>query len=133
MLRFLQAWLPVVLWAAVILSAANDTFSDDHTRDWLERMLGRDLPEIVNIVVRKGGHVLAYSLLGLLAWRARRTLPAALLVAFVVAGIDEILQARTLTRGGSAYDVLLDTSAALLALTFVPAVRARLSSRPPAE
>lgn len=127
MLRFLKAWLPVVIWAAVILSAANDSFSDDHTRHWLERTLGRDLPEIVNVVVRKGGHVLAYALLGLLAWRAHRTLFVALLVAFVVASIDETLQAQTLTRGGSVFDVLLDTSAALLALMLVPAVRARLS------
>lgn len=127
MLRFLKAWLPVAIWAAVILSAANDSFSDDHTRHWLERALGRDLPEVVNVVVRKGGHVLAYALLGLLAWRAHRTLFVALLVAFVVASIDETLQARTLTRGGSVFDVLLDTSAALLALLLLPAVRARLS------
>ncbi len=63
----------------------------------------------------------------LLAWRAYRTLFVALAVAFVVACIDETMQARTLTRGGSVYDVLLDTSAALLALMCVPAVRARLS------
>jgi VanZ family protein len=128
MLRLLKAWLPVVVWAAVILSAANDSFSDDHTRHWMERTLGRDLPEIVNVVARKGGHVLGYALLGLLAWRAHRTLFVALAVAFVVACVDETMQARTLTRGGSVYDVWLDTSAALLALMFVPAVRARVRS-----
>jgi VanZ family protein len=133
MLRFLKAWLPVLIWAAIILSAANDSFSDVHTRDWLERMLDRDIPELLNAVFRKGGHVVAYSILGLLAWRARRSIPVALGIALLVASIDETMQAQTLTRGGSPYDVVLDTCAALLALTCVPAVRARLSSRARAE
>lgn len=129
MLRFLKSWLPVLIWAAIILSAANDTFSDDHTRHWLERVLHRDIPEVLNAAFRKGGHVVAYSILGLLAWRARRSIPIALGIAFLVASIDETMQSRTLTRGGSPFDVVLDTCAALLALTCVPAVRARLASR----
>ena len=133
MLRFLKAWLPVAIWAAILLSAANDTFSDDHTRHWLERMLQRDIPEVINAAFRKGGHVVAYSILGLLAWRARRSIPVALAIPLIVASIDESMQARTLTRGGSPYDVVLDTCAALLALTCVPAVRARLASRRRAE
>ena len=129
MVRFLKSWLPVIVWIAIILSAANDKFSDTHTRGWLERMLDRDVPEFVNAVFRKGGHIVAYAILGLLAWRARRSPGVALLIPFVVASIDETMQARTLTRGGSVYDVVLDTCAALLALTVVPAVRARFSSR----
>src|ERR1700754_4838517 len=129
MLRFLKAWLPLIVWAAIILSAANDSFSDDHTREELTRRLGRRPPEIVNIVMRKSGHIVAYPLLGLLAWHARRAPGGALLIVFLVACTDEIMQAATLTRGGSVFDVLLDTSAALLALTCVPAVRARLSSQ----
>lgn len=129
MVRFLKSWLPVIVWTAIILSAANDTFSDTHTRGWLERMLDRDVPEFVNAVFRKGGHILAYGLLGLLAWRARRSPGVALLIPFVVASVDETMQARTLTRGGSVFDVVLDTCAALLFLLCVPAVRARLAPR----
>ena len=56
MLRLLKLWLPVVLWAAVILSAANDQFSTAHTQGWLTRLFG-DLPPIANHVFRKGGQV----------------------------------------------------------------------------
>lgn len=127
MLHFVKSWLPVVLWAAIILSAANDELSDANTQRWLERIFG-SLPVIANTVFRKGGHIVAYAILALLAWRAHRTLFMALFIAIAVAVTDESLQALTLTREGSPYDVLLDTSGALLALTLVPAVRERLRS-----
>lgn len=127
MLHFVKSWLPVVLWAAIILSAANDELSDANTQAWLERIFG-SLPVIANTVFRKGGHIVAYAILALLAWRAHRTLFMALFIAIAVAVTDESLQALTLTREGSPYDVLLDTSGALLALTLVPAVRERLRS-----
>ena len=127
MLRFLKGWLPVILWAAMILSAANDEFSEANTRGWLDRILG-GVPQIVNIVARKGGHIVAYAVLALLAWRAHRTVFIALFVAIAVAITDETMQALTVTRAGSPYDVLLDSCGALLALTCVPTVRARLSS-----
>jgi VanZ family protein len=128
MLRVVKLWLPLIVWAAIILSAANDEFSNDNTRSWLERIFG-DVPQIVNVVFRKGGHIVAYAILGLLAWRAQRTLGGALAIVLAVSIADETLQSTTLTREGSPYDVLLDTCGALLALTVVPAVRARLSSR----
>jgi VanZ family protein len=128
MLRVVKLWLPLIVWAAIILSAANDEFSNDNTRSWLERIFG-DVPQIVNVVFRKSGHVVAYAILGLLAWRAQRTFGGALLIVLAVSIADETLQSTTLTREGSPYDVLLDTCGALLALTVVPAVRARLSSR----
>jgi len=128
MLRFLKSWLPVILWSALILSAANDEFSDANTRGWLEELFG-PLPAVVNAIVRKGGHVVGYAILGLLAWRAHRTLFVALLVVIAVAVTDESMQAMTMTRGGSPFDVALDTCAALLALMFVPGVRAAISSR----
>ena len=127
MLRFLKSWIPVILWSALILSAANDEFSNANTRGWLERIFGA--PQLVNNIVRKGGHVVGYAILGLLAWRARRTLLAALLVVAIVAITDESMQAMTLMREGSPFDVMLDTCGALLALLFVPKVRETLSSR----
>lgn len=129
MLRFLKAWLPAVLWAALILSAANDEFSNENTHGWLERIFGA-LPPIANTVFRKGGHLVAYAIQALLVWRARRSFGTALLIAVAVAIADESMQSMTLTREGSPYDVLLDACGALLALICVPAARARFSSRP---
>jgi len=142
-MRLLKAWLPVIVWAAVILSAANDKLSNDTTAGWLEQLFGA-LPSFVNFTFRKGGHMVAYAVLGLLGWRAVSSgaagfsppasrfgglKPAApLLIVLIVAIVDETLQSRTLTRTGSAFDVLLDVCAAALALIAVPAVRARLSS-----
>jgi VanZ family protein len=124
-MRTLSAWLPVVLWAALILSAANDQFSDKKTESWLDRLFGRVRPE-VNAVMRKSAHVAEYAVLSLLAWRARRTLAVPLLICLAVACADESLQAMTVTRTGSPADVALDMCGAVGALTFVPGARARL-------
>jgi len=132
MLGFLSRWLPVVLWAAIILSAASDDFSEANTRGWVDQV-PVEAPKLLNTVIRKGGHIVGYAILGLLAWRARRSFGVALGVALAVSIVDETLQSMTLTREGSPFDVLLDTCGALLALTCVPAVRARLSSRRPWE
>ena len=127
-MRFLRFWLPVVLWAAIILSAANDQFSERKTEGWLERTFGRLRPE-VNAVVRKSAHVAEYAILALLAWRARRTWTVPLLICLLVASADETLQARTATRTGSPRDVGLDMCGAVAALMCVPSARARLLRR----
>jgi VanZ family protein len=129
LLRFLSSWLPVILWAALILSAANDQFSDEQTAGWLDRLFG-SAPRIVNVTVRKGGHVVAYAVLALLAWRARPRLVAAMLIVLAVAITDESMQAMTYTREGSPYDVLLDACGGLLALALS---RSRVFHRPPAR
>ena len=127
-MRILKDWLPVVLWAAIILSAANDRFSDAQTGSWLDRLFGRTRPE-VNVLMRKGAHVAEYALLSLLAWRARRTLVTPLLICLGVAIADETLQAMTVTRTGSVFDVVWDMSGAILALMVLPKARARLLRR----
>ena len=131
-MRFLSRWLPVVLWAALILSAANDRFSDEKTGGWLERFFGSVPPE-VNVIVRKGAHVGEYAILALLAWRARpgRLVPLAICLAVAIA--DESLQAMTVTRTGSAADVVWDMLGAVLAVTAALAVRARSASPRRAE
>ena len=131
-MRLLSAWLPVVLWAAIILSAANDQFSDKNTEGWLDRLFGRVRPEI-NALMRKSAHVVEYAVLSLLAWRARRTWVTPLLISLLVASADETLQGLTATRTGSAADVALDMCGAVGALICVPAARARLLSRRAAD
>ena len=132
MLRFLKSWLPVILWSALILSAANDEFSNANTQGWLGRIFG-PAPPVLNAIVRKGGHIVGYAILGLLAWRAHRTLLVAMLIVVAIAVTDESMQAMTLTRGGSAYDVMLDTCAALLALMLVISRRPVILSRADGE
>ena len=127
LLRLLSSWLPVILWAALILSAANDQFSDEQTAGWLERLFG-SAPRIVNVIVRKGGHVLAYAVLALLAWRARPRVVVAILIVLAVAITDESMQAMTYTRDGSPYDVLLDACGGVFALALAT-LRARIRSR----
>ena len=114
-MRYLK-WLPALLWAAIILSASTDTFSSDATEGWLTTVSGRHLPETVNDVIRKGGHVASYAALSLLAWfGARRFLPS-LAFAGIVAILDETHQSFSRLREGSPWDVLLDTASAALTL-----------------
>lgn len=119
-MRLAKLWLPVILWAALILSSSNDSFSSGHSHGWLATLLGRDYPELVNHAIRKFGHIFFYGVLGLLAWRADRRLPVALGVVLAVASLDEYKQSLTRERTGSAWDVLLDVCSALL---FILAIR----------
>jgi VanZ family protein len=115
-MRLVKLWLPVLVWSAIILSAANDSFSAGETRSWLDRLFGRELPQFVNVAFRKGGHVVAYAILGALAWRADRRLPVVFSVVLLVAVTDEYRQGLTRMRQGSAGDVLLDAFGAALAV-----------------
>jgi VanZ family protein len=115
-MRLLKLWLPVVLWAAVILSAANDQFSAEHTQGWFERLFGRELPYAAHVAVRKMAHLLEYGILGALAWRADRRAFVAIAIAVLVAIADESIQASTVTRTGSPWDVALDGVGATLAV-----------------
>lgn len=127
-MRLLRLWLPVILWAAIILAAANDRFSDEETGGWLDDVFG-NLTPVMNVLMRKGGHVAEYAILALLAWRARQTLATPLVIAAAVAIADESLQAMTVTRTGSPWDVAVDLCGALLALALWPASRARMVAR----
>ena len=118
-MRLAKLWLPVLIWAALILSASNDSFSSDESREWLEVLFGRELPELVNHAVRKAGHVFFYGVLGALAWRADRRMQGALGVVLLVAAIDEYGQSLSLTRTGTGWDVLLDLCSALLVILLI--------------
>ena len=123
-MTLLRKWLPVVVWAAIILSAANDRFSDEQTAGWLERTFDMTVPRLLNVAIRKTGHVLAYSVLALLAWRAHRTLTVAILITVAMAVADETMQAMTATREGSPYDVVLDVCGGILAVALAARWRA---------
>lgn len=115
-MRFVRTWLPVILWSALILSASNDRFSSVESRGWLASIVGPEMADALNITIRKLGHVIAYAILGILAWRADRRMVVAIAVALIVAVTDETRQSMTLLRTGSPWDVLLDVAGAWLGM-----------------
>jgi VanZ family protein len=116
-MRAAKLWLPVILWAALILSSSNDRFSSQHSEGWLERLFGQSVPHAVNVVFRKlAGHALFYGILGALAWRADRRIPINLGVVLLVATADEVHQTFTRQRSGAVHDVAIDLCAAALAI-----------------
>lgn len=136
--RALGAWIPVVLWAILILGLGSDTFSAEHTSRILGPLLDWLLPGVQASTrsellagVRKSAHVFEYGVLALLAFRALRRVtarPAVLcagLALLVVAGIataDERHQATTPHRTGTHRDVALDVTGGAAALTGLFAV-----------
>lgn len=116
-------WLPALIWVIVILSFSNDGFSSDNTEGWLELIAARDVAPAANNILRKGGHVAGYAVLALLAWLADRRILRPLLLALLVAVVDETKQSFTVLREGSPWDVVLDTSSAALALLVLEKLR----------
>jgi hypothetical protein len=122
-MRRAKVWAPVVIWAAVILLASGDLFSAAHSGDILHALLGRDIPGLIHIGLRKLAHLSAYGILGALAFRAARVdLPrpflAAVLISLVVAAGDETHQSLISSRTGSPWDVGLDAVGACVGAVF---------------
>lgn len=135
----LNAWLPVVLWMALLFTASTDLGGTQRTSRILAPFLRWLVPDIaprtldaVHLAVRKTGHAAAYALLAGLLWRARRlrnpTEPEAggrddMRFAFVLAVLhaatDEWHQTFTATRQGSLADVALDAAGAALGLAAI--------------
>jgi VanZ family protein len=115
-MRFARAWLPVIIWSVVILSASTDAFSSNESRGWLASLIGPALASALNIVFRKLGHIIGYGILGILARRADRRVFLAIGIALLVAITDETRQSMTLLRTGSPWDVMLDVLSAWLGI-----------------
>lgn len=129
----MRYWLPPLLWAAVILAASSDLLSSAHTGTWLaaitERILGRPMQpaafDTLHAIIRKGGHLFEYGILGGLWFRAVRRgrtprwrtswAATAVALSMVIAGIDEWRQTFVPSRTGAVSDVLLDTVGASIA------------------
>jgi VanZ family protein len=121
-------FLPAVLCTIAILAASSDLFSAAHTGGLLRAVLGHIVApgalEIVNAALRKVGHITAYGLHAVLWLRAlrgerpwlMRLAMYAVVITFAVAAADEFHQSFVPSRGGSPFDVLLDTCGAALAV-----------------
>ena len=128
--RFVRFWLPPLVWTGVILALSGGGGSSEHSGSLLSLVLpflGEDALQLTNLVLRKMAHVLAYALLGWLNFRAVRAersgwrvawSVAAVIMAALVATLDEWHQSTTSVRTGHVADVLLDTGSAVLAQVF---------------
>lgn len=113
-------WLAVAGWTAVILLASSDAFSARESGGMLAWLFGDLLSPAafasLHFALRKLAHLVAYGILGALAFRASLRVDVALLIAVAVAVIDEVNQSRIPTRTGSGWDVALDLVGAMLAV-----------------
>ena len=134
--RLLLAWLPALLWMAMIAWGSSERFSSVHTYWWLRAlwqwfhwpvgMLGT-----LNVVLRKTGHFCVYGMLSVFlffAWRetlrnrfaprlmwSPRIMLLALTGAVLVASGDEFHQTFLPGRTGVVHDVFLDALGAAFA------------------
>ena len=113
-------WIPAIAWAAVILSLSGGGASSENTGALLRLILpplSDETFDAVNFSLRKLAHVVGYALLSLLNSRALlgRQRLLAVVLATIVAIVDEVHQSTIPTRSGSPLDVVLDTAAATVA------------------
>ncbi len=135
----LRAWLAVALCTALILTFSGEGFSAASTSRfvgpfvrWLFPDASPQTLEWVHFAIRKGAHAAEYGLLALLALRAELLASAriphaavarVLTLCVVVAGVDEVHQARLEQRTGSAGDVGIDLAGAVAALALALGIR----------
>ena len=145
--RILKVWLPCFIWLAVIALESTDLGSGAHTARLLypifHFLFGMTVARVAvwNIVLRKTGHVIGYSVMSILFFRSwRATFPRlstqwclqwgtiAVLSTALVASLDEWHQSFLPSRTGTFHDVILDSTAALAAqLILFMALRSRSS------
>src|ERR1041384_5877476 len=132
-------WLPVLAWMVVIFCASGDRLSFQHTSRIIGPLVRWSFPHATDeaihgavVFVRKGAHVGEYAVLALLVWHARRKAlglkpqswrwsneARTIFLVMLYAATDEFHQLFVPSRQASVWDVLLDTSGAVLALLLV--------------
>ena len=113
--RAVSAWLPVVLWAAVIFALSSIPHLGTGLGTW-------------DTVLRKGAHVTEYAILGLLLLRAiGREVPALMLgVAYAIT--DEFHQHFVSGRHSSPIDVAIDSTGVLIGIVVLARARRSMGS-----
>jgi VanZ family protein len=133
---FLRYWVPAILWMILIFSGSTNLLSSSHTSRfigpflrWLKPDISEEAIARVQTVVRKGGHLTEYAVLGFLFWRGCRKpmrndrrgwdwrhAGAAFALAAAYSASDEIHQAFVPSREARVTDVLIDVVGASLGL-----------------
>jgi VanZ like family len=134
MKSFLKYWLPLLIWLGVIFVGSTSVMSAEHTSRyivpfllWLKPGMSPHAIWIILVVTRKCTHVIEYTVLALLLWRALRSVPSlrpktltvfgtVLVGCAVFAASDEFHQVFVKSRTPSVRDALLDVGGALLGL-----------------
>lgn len=132
--RILRVWLPSAIWLAVIIIESTNLGSSDHTSRILypifHYLFGMNPQRfaVIHMVLRKTGHFVGYATLSVLLFRSwRGTFPRlstrwclqwatlAFACTALVASLDEFHQTFLPSRTGAFHDVVLDSTAALVA------------------
>src|ERR1051325_8334540 len=134
MRSFARYWLPLFIWLGVMFAGSTNVMSTEHTSRyivpfilWLKPGVSPKAIWIVLVIARKCAHVIEYTVLALLLWRACRTLASfrakhfmvssgGLLSCALFAASDEFHQTFVKSRTPSVRDVLLDVAGAVLGL-----------------
>jgi VanZ family protein len=134
MKSFLKYWLPLLIWLVVIFAGSTSVLSAQNTSRyivpfliWLKPGISPKTIWIILVVARKCAHVIEYTILALLLWRALRSVPALYTRSVIVFGVvllgcalfaasDEFHQTFVKGRTPSVRDVFLDVGGALLGL-----------------
>jgi VanZ family protein len=121
--EILKAWLPVLLWMALIFLGSTDLMSAEHTSRFLTPFLRWLDPNIspahlaqAHLLVRKAAHVAEYAILTGLIFRALRgwfdgfwsRAAIGLLPALIFASTDEYHQSLIASRTSSFGDLGVD-------------------------
>jgi len=127
-------WIPVIGWMLLIFIGSTDAFSAERTSHfivpylfWLDPHLSLAAVLTIHIVLRKLAHVLSYTVLAALLWRALLGQAAlllrmwavalvALLAAATHAVLGELYQSFVPSRTASARDVAIDLGGAVIGL-----------------
>jgi len=145
--RIAIAWTLVVIWAAIVWFLGTDAFSLRNTSDvmgvWLDWLIGdMDYRTRYRIYLgaRKAAHVVEYAILALLTFRAAlitahrhqiaTACSAALFIVATLASADEARQALSDARTGSPWDVLIDLTGGVIAVTGVLVISRRMRGAP---
>jgi VanZ family protein len=107
-----SAWLPVLLWAAVIFTFSSIPHLGTGLGTW-------------DLILRKGAHMTEYAILGALLTRALGREPHAFLAGVAYAITDEIHQHFVSGRHASPVDVAIDSVGVLIGVLLFGRARAR--------
>ena len=141
--EFLKAWLPVILWIALMFLSSTDLMSAEHTSRfitpflrWLNPKISLSAIERVHFLVRKAAHLSEYAVLAGLLFRAlrpsiggfwRRAL-LALAPAVIFAAADEFHQSFVRSRTSSFRDVCIDSVGAIIGILICWIIHLSLTS-----
>lgn len=132
-LSLVNYWVPAIAWMVLIFLGSTDVLSAEHTSrflipflHWLDPRMSWATINMLQIVIRKLGHVTEYAILAALLWRAVRGAHwhikvsllffAVWLICVIFAASDEFHQSFVPSRTPSVHDVMIDTCGAFVGL-----------------